>query len=258
MRENQESKQEPKFAIGDRIELTHTVSALGRALSKNVYCSQVMDFDGVRTAKIYMPIFEGKIVPLETGDEYQICFFTKAGLFRCRARIAKRYIEDNIYMMDVFLLSELRKFQRRQYYRLDCMVDLRYRILTEEEQNIRHVLNGDGSVSDEERIRYDDMLDKMPKEWLDGTSADLSGGGVRFRCDRKLPVGGGVEILVPLNFQNGRVRTHFFAKVLACYNVENMYGVYEIRGEFDGITDTQRELIIQYVFEEQRRRMRKE
>lgn len=251
-------QQESKFNIGDRIEMTHTVSALGRALSKNVYCSQVMDFDGVRRAKIYMPIFEGKIIPLETGDEYQICFFTKSGLYRCRARIEKRYIEDNIYMMDVFLLSELRKFQRRQYYRLDCMVELKYRILTEEEQKIRQFLSGDAKVSDEEKVKYEGMLDQMPKEWYDGTSADLSGGGVRFRCDRELDRGGGVEILVPLNFQNGRVRTKFFAKVLSCQNVENMYGVYEIRGEFDGITDTQRELVIQYVFEEQRRRMRKE
>ena len=33
------------FRIGDRVELTHVASALGRVLSENKYTSQVLDFD---------------------------------------------------------------------------------------------------------------------------------------------------------------------------------------------------------------------
>ena len=42
------------FAIGDRIELIHIKSAIGRKVSDKKYGSQVLDFDGDRTAKIAM------------------------------------------------------------------------------------------------------------------------------------------------------------------------------------------------------------
>lgn len=246
------------FKIGDRIELTHTVSALNRALSKNVYSSQLLDFDDVRTAKLSMPIHEGKIIPLETGDEYQLCFYTQSGLYRCRGRVEKRYNENNMYVMDVLLLSELRKFQRRQYYRLDCVVELKYRILSEEEIRLRKILHERRVDSPEQEQQFYELLDRIVKDWEDGTAADLSGGGVRFHCNRELPLGTVLEVSVPLDFQNGIVPVNFTARVLSCQNLENMHTFFEIRGEFVGITDTEREIIIQYVFEEQRRRMRKE
>ena len=50
------------FAIGDRIELMHIKSAIGRKVSDKKYGSQLLDFDGDRTAKIAMPISEGKVI----------------------------------------------------------------------------------------------------------------------------------------------------------------------------------------------------
>lgn len=62
------------FAIGDRIELMHIKSAIGRKVSDKKYGSQLLDFDGDRTAKIAMPISEGKVIPLEIDDDYNLCF----------------------------------------------------------------------------------------------------------------------------------------------------------------------------------------
>ena len=89
------------FAIGDRIELIHIKSAIGRKVSDKKYGSQVLDFDGDRTAQIAMPISEGKVIPLEIDDDYNLCFFTNSGLYQCTAQIKKRYTENRMYVMDV-------------------------------------------------------------------------------------------------------------------------------------------------------------
>ena len=92
------------FAIGDRIELMHIKSAIGRKVSDKKYGSQLLDFDGDRTAKIAMPISEGKVIPLEIDDDYHLCFFTNSGLYQCTARIKKRYrksyVCDGCYLFD--------------------------------------------------------------------------------------------------------------------------------------------------------------
>ena len=104
------------FKIGDRIVMTHVISATGGAVSDKKFGSQLLDFDGIRTAKVSMPIYENRIVPLEIGDEYQMCFFTNSGLYQCRARISKRYTENKMYVMDVIFLTEMKKFQRRRLH----------------------------------------------------------------------------------------------------------------------------------------------
>lgn len=71
--------QKDNITIGDRIELTQTKSTLNRKLSDNKYASQLLDYDGIRTLKISVPLCEGRVVPLDVGDEYQLCFFTFQG-----------------------------------------------------------------------------------------------------------------------------------------------------------------------------------
>ena len=61
------------FAIGDRIELTQIKSAIGRKVSDKKYGSQVLDFDGDRTAQIAMPISEGKVI--HDGVKYPVYLY---------------------------------------------------------------------------------------------------------------------------------------------------------------------------------------
>ncbi len=247
-----------KFKIGDRIQLNHLSSVLGHVRSENTYISQVLDFDEIRTVKISMPIFEGRLIPLEVGDEYYLCFFTDAGLYRCRGRIKARYEENKIFIAEITMISELKKFQRRQFFRLDCVVEFEYRIVSHEEEVVRERIAQKKFDSPEEEKKYWEYLDKVPKDWKEATISDLSGGGIRFHCSSEIESGTLLETMIPLVFSNGVVPSKFMVKVLSCYKYESMSNTYEIRCEFSGITDTERELIVQYVFEQQRRRLKKE
>lgn len=218
------------FVIGDRIKMTQVASAMGRVLSENTYTSQVLDFDEIRTVKIAMPIFEGKIVPLEIGDDYELIFYTKAGLYQCIAKVQKRYTEELMHVMDLVLQTELVKYQRRQYYRLDCMMTFRYKVPEDGEDNC----------------------------WKDGVITDLSGGGIRFQCKEEIGEGCHLEVKIPLSFPEEIVPIQFQTKVIECKKMDMNPTMFEIRGEFIEVSDLEREKVIQYIFEEQRRRMRKE
>ncbi len=246
------------FEIGDRIELTHVKSATGRKLSDKKYGSQVLDYDGIRTVKISMPICENRVVPLETGDDYNLCFFTNAGLYQCKGRIRKRYTENKMYVMDVFFLTDLSKYQRRKFYRLDCMFPIKYRLISDVEETLRERLSANRFESEEEYRRCEQMLDEIPKEWEEGTISDLSGGGMRFHGRKEIERGARIEVMLPLSLQSGIVPLVFMMKILACVHYEGSRIAYEIRGEFQNVKNAEREIVVKYVFEEQRRRLRKE
>ena len=232
------------FAIGDRIELMHIKSAIGRKVSDKKYGSQLLDFDGDRTAKIAMPIREGKVIPLEIDDDYNLCFFTNSGLYQCTAQIKKRYTENRMYVMDVIFLTPLKKFQRRKFYRLDCLFPIRYRIVPKEQFEKRNEAEHDNEK--------DEIL------WEEGTISDLSGGGIRFHGNVECKKEDLVEIVLPLSLQSGIVPLSLYMKVVSCVHFEGSRVAYETRGEFLDINEKERETVIKYVFEEQRRRMRKE
>lgn len=232
------------FAIGDRIELMHIKSAIGRKVSDKKYGSQVLDFDGDRTAKIAMPISEGKVIPLEIDDDYNLCFFTNSGLYQCTAQIKKRYTENRMYVMDVIFLTPLKKFQRRKFYRLDCLFPIRYRIVPKEQFEKKNEAEQDNEK--------DEIL------WEEGTISDLSGGGIRFHGNVECKKGDFVEIVLPLSLQSGIIPLSLYMKVVSCVHFEGSRVAYETRGEFLNINEKERETVIKYVFEEQRRRMRKE
>lgn len=232
------------FAIGDRIELMHIKSAIGRKVSDKKYGSQVLDFDGDRTAQIAMPISEGKVIPLEIDDDYNLCFFTNSGLYQCTAQIKKRYTENRMYVMDVIFLTPLKKFQRRKFYRLDCLFPIRYRIVPKEQFEKKNE-----AEQDKEK---DEIL------WEEGTISDLSGGGIRFHGNVECKKGDFVEIVLPLSLQSGIIPLSLYMKVVSCVHFEGSRVAYETRGEFLNINEKERETVIKYVFEEQRRRMRKE
>lgn len=232
------------FAIGDRIELMHIKSAIGRKVSDKKYGSQLLDFDGDRTAKIAMPIREGKVIPLEIDDDYNLCFFTNSGLYQCTAQIKKRYTENRMYVMDVIFLTPLKKFQRRKFYRLDCLFPIRYRIVPKEQFEKKNEAEQDNEK--------DEIL------WEEGTISDLSGGGIRFHGNVECKKEDLVEIVLPLSLQSGIVPLSLYMKVVSCVHFEGSRVAYETRGEFLDINEKERETVIKYVFEEQRRRMRKE
>ena len=237
------------FDIGDRIEITPVKSKFSEDKPETRYASQLLDFDDIRTAKISTPLKDGRIIPLRVDQDVRLCFFTKSGLYQCKARIKKRYIEDKIPMLDVLLVSEPEKYQRRRFYRLECTYEIRYRRLSLEEVRIRRDL--ESGYGDEQELKK--QLEEIPEEWKTGVITNLSGGGLRFHLNESLEKGESIELDIPITLKNGVVPMRVFSHVIDCTG--ESINSKDVRCEFDSIGNKERELVVKYVFEEQRRRM---
>lgn len=249
--------QKAVINIGDRIELTHVKSTFRSRLSNRIYGSKLLDYDGRRSAKIAVPLDEGKIVPLQVGDEYDLCFFTTMGLYRCRARISNRFREGRMHVMMVEFLSLPKKFQRRMFYRLECMEKIQYRIISEQERILKEFL--DSGIEDEaQRQAYEAKLKQFIGGWENALLTDISGGGARLQCNREIEPGIFIEVVMVLPIQGKNIRMQCMAKIVAAQKKENDPGAVELRCEFECIEKDDRERIVLYVFEEQKRRLRKE
>ncbi len=126
------------------------------------------------------------------------------------------------------------------------------------ELQLRERIQADKWETEEEKDQCMAALEEIPKDWKEGTISDLSGGGLRFHGKDQLERGAVVEVMLPLSLKSGIVPLTFFARVIACMNYEGSRIAFEVRGEFINIEDAEREIVVKYVFEEQRRRLRKE
>ena len=116
------------LSVGNKIELSK--------IKKNkdddavTYVSQILDMKDEKIVAA-MPISEGHIVPIEPGSRMHAYFYTVKGIFSCEILVTERGKEGNIYIMEVECTTELKKFQRRQFYRLPCTIEGYFRIMTE-------------------------------------------------------------------------------------------------------------------------------
>lgn len=238
--------------LGDKVEMrvkqkTENADRSGEA--PKVYKSQVVDFMENGNLQLSMPTESGRLILLPLGIRFEIIFFSNGGMYRATGIINERYKKDNMYILEVELKSNLEKFQRREFFRYPCTLDLRYFILTEEEAQMDTVENIFSSLRDE---HFNEKIEV-------GILVDLSGGGTRFRTERTIRDTD--TLLLELHLKNAESDNQYYivADVVDSYKVNSGTGqLYEVRVKFQMKDNKIREEIIRYIFEEERRRIRSE
>lgn len=233
---------------GDRLELNKAVSkeALlklekeGSVFAKTLV-SQVYDIVDETQLKIAMPIVEGKVIPLPVNSKFEICFFTALGLYKSKIIVLDRFKENNIYVLVVELISELSKFQRRQYFRLEYAMDIEYLVI-------------DNSVVSSLKDNVG-LINKMLDENVlkRGISIDISGGGIRFASDEQLDIDSAVLVKVNVTTSDGKSVYGILGKVLNSDKIINNELMFDQRIEYLDIKNEIREVIIRYIFEQERK-----
>lgn len=232
--------------LGDRIEITKSENSERRKLSdeKSVFdrplISQVYDVIDETQLKIAMPIVEGRVVPLAVNGRFDICFITSGGLYKSRFVVLDRYKENGLYVLLIELVYELKKYQRRQYYRLEYMKDFEYIVIDEDTEKL--------IIEDENMIK--EILDnnKLKK----GIIIDISGGGIRFASRDKLEEKSKVLLKLDISLSNNKKVYGIMGKVLSSRSLLNDETTYEQRIEYMEIPNSTRETIIRYIFEQER------
>lgn len=235
-------------SLGDKIELQAVGHAgekqLQRDGKKRIFYSTLHDFISEDTLEITMPMEQTKLILLPVDSEFDLVFYGASGLFQCFARIIDRYKSNNVYLLVVEMTSNLRRYQRREFYRFSCALDMGARNLEEEELQAL-----------EENDTYS-LTPGLPLR--QSVIVDISGGGLRFISSQAYAPESFLYISYNLVKEGETKKYEVVGKVLSAKEIENRPGTWEHRVQYYDMNPKTREEIIKYIFEEERKSLRKE
>lgn len=207
------------------------------------YDSRVLDILSDERIEVSMPFEKTKLVLLSIDEEYNLFFYTTNGLYQCSARVAERYKNNKVYSVIFELTSNLRKFQRRDYYRFSCALEMKTRALQEDE--IKAVEKNE-QPSDREQPLQKCVI------------VDISGGGLRFVSPYVYEVNSMILCKYSLWIDGENKEFTLVGKVLSVKQSEKRPDVYEHRLQYVNMEDEKREEIIKYIFDAERTTIQKQ
>ncbi|MGI6778776.1 MAG: flagellar brake protein [Acetivibrionales bacterium] len=200
--------------------------------------SELQWADDEKTACIAAPIYEGILYPIHRNTLIAVSFLGNevagmvASLYKFNARVQYRFREGNVELLLIRVESEIIKIQRRQFFRFECSVPVRYRV-----------------------IKSMKPLEFENEDYISTFSRDLSGGGLSIKLMEPVERKKYVECELILG---ERRKIVFIGRVLRLtkYGPEEKYN-YEIGVEFTQIHPISRDKVIKYIFEQQRKLRKK-
>ena len=216
--------------------------------TEKIYKSTVYDFISDNEIEITMPMDEGKMVMFNIGFETQLYFYTAKGLYSCDAVVVNRYKKDNFFLLSVKIITALKKIQRREFYRLETMIDFAYYKISDEVAELETTEELFEEIANPDYIEYKGYA----------RTRDISGGGMKFTTTEPLKVG--EKILTVIHLVNSKIDHMFYlvTEIVASDAVEKKSDLWVVRSKFEFKNQKDRDLIIRYIFEEDRMRRKKE
>lgn len=228
---------------GDKVDINFLHQNNGKT-----YKSSVFDFLDGNEIEITMPTDEGRMIMFQVGVECQFYFYTARGLYTCEAVIRQRYKKDNFYLLAAEIKTGLKKYQRREFYRLEIALDFSYYKISNEVAELESTEDLFEEIANPEYIEHKKLA----------RTQDLSGGGSKFTTTEPLEVG--EKLLIVIRLSNDKIDHMFYlvSEVIACDPIEKVQDRWSVRGKwiFKNVKDM--DLIIRYVFEEDRKIRKKE
>lgn len=215
--------------IGEKIEVRYYEGAIDS--EKRSCYSMIQDIISQDELVITIPMVKGNQIILPLGQEVEIVFFRDEGQYIFKAKIEKRFKKENVDLLKLNRISSIKRIQRRNYYRLNITLPISIKLLTDKDKQSQNF-----------------------KEWLKTYTMDISGGGVRILLDRNIEKGSLLECKLKINDEDLLLKGEVVrSQLIQQYPITK----YEIGISFVDITEYQRDQIIGFIFEEQRKLRRK-
>ncbi len=227
---------------GQKIDLIPLTNGRKKPEEARQYKSSVYEVLSEDRLEVTMPMEQSKLILLPVDGEYDVFFYTQKGLYQCECRIAERYKRDNVYILVLELISNLRKYQRREFYRFSCALDMSTRQLLDSEAA--------AFIEGKEFLELD-----MP--FTRSIIVDISGGGARFITSQRYNADSLIFCKYSLKIQGELKEYKLVGKILRVSELPNKKGVFEHRLQYVKIDDAVREEIIKFIFEEERKNRQK-
>ncbi len=193
---------------------------------KHTYYSVMTHILDESTFDAQAPLEKGIVMALEMGREYECFFITIYGLFRCKVRLQSRYVEGGLHFLRFKILTAIVKRQRRGFFRMEAIFDFRY-------------------------------YNSMTNQWKEATTQDISGNGIKCIVHEELSQGTRVMCELQLEIEKKVYTVTNLAEVVETAAI-SLGREYETRLTFIDISVPKQDIIIKYIYDEQRKRLKKE
>ena len=235
---------------GSKVEI-HMIQMVNRKKDPNdnqgTYLSVIYDVNSDDTIDINMPTESGKLQILPKNIRYEFEFTMSHGIFKAEGTVIDHLKNGHVYLIRVRLSTPLKKFQRREYFRMECLLPIMFIGLDEMAASYQTI---------DEIKGYLDYSNEMKVRGM-GTMLDISGGGARFVSSNSLE--GIVFLLLQFTIEHEGKQKEI-ETVARMVRSEKMPddNKYIHRVQFEYKDRRTKETIISYVFEEERRIRKKE
>ena len=210
-----------KIRSGELVEISPVEK---NAKSKSYICKVEMSEND--TVLIHSPYENLQYVRLPATGQFWL--HSMRGMFRYKAAIGRRSSVNGYLLIEFKLIGEPESLQQRKHYRLSCHVPIKF-TLSERDESYQCVTCGS----------------------FDGITSNISGGGLKMTTDIEMKEN--ETILISMHLDDdflllvGEIRAKYSDN--APYQFQ--YGV-----RFNGISDTDQDTIVRYIFRQQNRRIR--
>jgi c-di-GMP-binding flagellar brake protein YcgR len=195
--------------------------------NESQYVSRVDNINEDGTIDVLIPISKRRIVYINEDTVLKVIITKEGAIYEFEAEV-----ENKLFGVDLLLrlkrTSDIQKIQRRNYFRLKSLNTIK----------IRKIVN---------------LKEAIFSEYFNATMVDISGGGLAFNSELELDINDLIEISVTLNSNT----INLLGMVVRADRNENNLKIMEYGINFEKITDTERNIIMTFIFEEQRKLAKK-
>ncbi len=212
------------------------------------YPSRVFDVlkDGV--LEMEMPTKEGKLILLPMNIRYEFIFYIDSGIYIAQGTITNRFKRKNFFLLHAKITSKFVKFQRRQYYRLNCFIPVAFQGLDDRVEDMELMTDIIDFSKSEDAVQYPSAR---------GDALDISGGGMRMVSNVYIKDAIFFLLQFYIDIQGKRSMVELIAREIAVQKMEDSSN-YCYRFKFIFKDSKLQEEIIRFIFEEERRLRKKE
>lgn len=210
------------------------------------YKRKDLNFEGA------MPVDSGRVVLFQLGTQFDFIIYTKnKTILKSSAIVRQRYRKENMYFLAIELINNLEKIQRRQFFRLPCTIDMDF-------YEVRYDDKAESELEFCKKMYKNHAINSKNMNTVKSVILDISGGGIRFSLSTPLEEGTYFMAQFSLALEECTQQFNIVCKVINCTQSLDYADRYFARSKFIFDRMTEREKIVRFVFEEERRIRRRE
>lgn len=220
--------------------------------------STILERTSDQLIKISMPIYNGKLLPLEKDLRLIVVYTVKeVGRFEFEAQITNRSVDEGIHTLTLNALTDVKKSQRRNFFRVPFFESLT--LLRLNKPLAEEIVNKYKAEHEKQLEKYKDRKDIIvddPPPFFEEVKLecrDISGGGIRCFGRDALDI---FEVIQGTLHLDG-FSVDFKGEVIRVSASNDSVYPHEFGVKFTEMDENSRTRLIGYIFKKQRNLMKK-